>query len=499
MKRYIEFSKSVFLLSAFFFLPIFVNAQVLINEISWMGTENSANDEWIEIKNTSSSTVDISSWVLEAQDGSPKIILDGSINPSGYFLLERSDDSSVPNILADQIYTGALSNSGEILILRDVNGFEIDRVDGSNSWENVGGDNTTKNTAQKNGEKWITGTSTPKSKNITVSNLEENIALVEDGDATEPVMLDNQAPRNRNKIKADAGENIIAQVGQNIFFDGSLSRGENLSFSWNMGDGNIKTGKDFLYKYSFPGRYIVTLFVTDGWQKSQNQIEIVIYPEGIYISEFYSSPSGGWLEIQNSSDNFIDLSLYSITNKVSVFLIPEGTFLAANSYLVFSEDVLGMDFVKKEGELVLAYPNGQAVDRVKYKLKNTEFSATRKNEEEFILTKNKSPGFKNVSVSYNNEVTNVDEVKINLNKGVSESLIKENQAYFVKAGGKKSFLAIPAYAQVISTTEKDSLEKDDAVNLSASVVSFGYFKPFFFGLVFGLLFFMGFLFIRRYK
>ena len=36
------------------------------------------------------------------------------IAPGAYFLLERTDDRSVADIAADQVYSGALSNAGEL-------------------------------------------------------------------------------------------------------------------------------------------------------------------------------------------------------------------------------------------------------------------------------------------------------------------------------------------------------------------------------------------------
>ncbi|MBY6035874.1 lamin tail domain-containing protein [Fictibacillus nanhaiensis] len=89
----------------------------VISEIAWMGTTVDANDEWIELYNPTSQAISLNGWTLKAQDGTPSIPLQGSINPGDTFLLERTDDSTVPGIAADQLYSGALSNSGEVLEL----------------------------------------------------------------------------------------------------------------------------------------------------------------------------------------------------------------------------------------------------------------------------------------------------------------------------------------------------------------------------------------------
>jgi hypothetical protein len=96
--------------------------QIAINEVAWMGTEFSSDDEWIELYNPGSSAVDVTGWTLSAEDGAPVISLFGSIPAAGYYLIERQDNTTISNILVDpkQIFTtNNLSNSGERLELRN--------------------------------------------------------------------------------------------------------------------------------------------------------------------------------------------------------------------------------------------------------------------------------------------------------------------------------------------------------------------------------------------
>ncbi|MEJ2168101.1 MAG: phospholipase D-like domain-containing protein [Desulfobacterales bacterium] len=118
--------------------------EVVLNEIAWMGTTASVHDEWIELYNTKNQAIEITEWTLQADDGSPIIKLSGSIPAHGYFLLERNEDHTVPGIAADQIYSGALEDAGERLVLRDSGGKIIDSVD---EWH--AGDRTTKATMER--------------------------------------------------------------------------------------------------------------------------------------------------------------------------------------------------------------------------------------------------------------------------------------------------------------------------------------------------------------
>jgi hypothetical protein len=98
---------------------------VVISEVAWMGTAADANDEWIELYNTTNQAISLAGWQLVAADGTPTITFSAAICSNlvipaqGFLLLERTDDTTVSDITADCIYTGALSNSGEALSLKD--------------------------------------------------------------------------------------------------------------------------------------------------------------------------------------------------------------------------------------------------------------------------------------------------------------------------------------------------------------------------------------------
>jgi hypothetical protein len=136
---------------------------VVINEVAWMGTTNSTGDEWLELRNTTNSTIALSGWTLKSTDGTPNITLSGSIPANGVFLLERTDDTSVPSVSADQIYTGAMGNSGENMELRDASNALIDSVD---TWH--AGNNSSKTTMERI-DPWQGGTLASNWDNATTS------------------------------------------------------------------------------------------------------------------------------------------------------------------------------------------------------------------------------------------------------------------------------------------------------------------------------------------
>jgi len=132
-----------------------------------MGNTNSANDEWIELKNNTSADISLSDWILKSTDDKLRIKLTGFILANGFYLLERTDDSSVLNIKADLVYKGALNNNGMALELYDNSNLLVDSANYSSGWP--AGDNETKRTAERIGlNVWQTSKDaygTPKSEN----------------------------------------------------------------------------------------------------------------------------------------------------------------------------------------------------------------------------------------------------------------------------------------------------------------------------------------------
>lgn len=151
---------------------------IILNEIAWMGTlpqngettAKAGNREWIELKNISSGTIDLSGWQIFDSAGNLKIILGGasaSIPPGGFYLLVR-DDGSLPGVQTDSGYSGGMTNTGDQLALFDPHCTTADFLDASSGWP--GGDNTTKQTLERDisGSGWHTSVSpggTPRAEN----------------------------------------------------------------------------------------------------------------------------------------------------------------------------------------------------------------------------------------------------------------------------------------------------------------------------------------------
>lgn len=108
---------------------------IIISEIAWAGTEISYNDEWLELYNNTPADINLAGWSI---GGSLDIQLSGIIPSGKHFLLERTDDNSIPEKAADLIYTGSLNNEGCSVILI-YNNREIDNIDMTSGWASGSG------------------------------------------------------------------------------------------------------------------------------------------------------------------------------------------------------------------------------------------------------------------------------------------------------------------------------------------------------------------------
>ncbi|GAI09939.1 unnamed protein product, partial [marine sediment metagenome] len=76
---------------------------VVINEIAWMGTATNSADEWIELYNNANQDINLGGWGLYEAGGETLIEpLTGVIKAKSYYLIERTDNTTIRDIPASQ-------------------------------------------------------------------------------------------------------------------------------------------------------------------------------------------------------------------------------------------------------------------------------------------------------------------------------------------------------------------------------------------------------------
>ncbi len=298
------------------FQPALSLAAVIINEICWMGTVTSSNDEWIELFNNGPQVVSLDGWILKSSDEKLKTALKGNIPSQGFFLLERTDDQTVPTIPANQTYQGALSNKGEKLQLLDNNGAIVDEVDCVSGW--FAGDNKTKRTMER--------TNTNNGGNEKIN------------------WQDSQNPGGTPKAP---NSQPIAPPEKIAPLEAPLLTGQTAT-----------TAPEETTTVKSPVA----------------PPPAIVYPKNIFINEVLPAPQGPdeeneWVELYNANNFSVDLSGWKIKDRVGAIkacALPPETTIAANGFLVLPRTQTKIVLQNNGDGLELFDPQGELIDKVDY-------------------------------------------------------------------------------------------------------------------------------------
>lgn len=157
---------------------------LIINEVAWMGNNEDFYNEWIELKNISDESIDISGYQIIDEKEQVQFVIppETILSPGGFYLIERDNDNSAPPP-ADGIYNGSLSNNDEGLKLFDNQCALLDKVEADPDWP--AGNNSTKQTMERGlGLSWhnsLEAGGTPRAENLVPKeeakeNLPDNIS-----------------------------------------------------------------------------------------------------------------------------------------------------------------------------------------------------------------------------------------------------------------------------------------------------------------------------------
>ncbi len=365
--------RTVGLIAFAIFFPVMTHAAVLINEVAWMGTAANANAEWMELLNTSDAPVDLSGWHLAAGNGSPNIPLTGTIDAHGYFLLERTSDASVPTVTADQIYAGALANSGTTLTLTDASGAPIDQVTGGANWVNIGGDNASKETAQRTDSGWETAAPTPRAANTgsASSSSADSTPPASDANASN---TESAASTTANTSTSSGGGpaeylpvpvlRIITSSNHTVVsgadtafssavYDSKGNKRNDAIVTWSFGDGMQRTGSNVFHAYGAPGEYVVVVHArTSDDGDALTESIVTVQDASVRIA----SLSDHGIALINSSSRTLDLSYWRLSMGGQEFKIPDDTHILAGRTVLFPVSIIELPLADSA---TLLYPNGE--------------------------------------------------------------------------------------------------------------------------------------------
>ncbi len=337
----------------FFCSASFANANIIINEVQLNPTE----DRFIEIYNSSSSSVDLTDWYIQRKTATgssfgsliSKTYFEGkNIEANDYFLISKNEmtnadivydsltltDSNTIQIknpnqeVVDKVGWGDVSDCGEVCAPNPVDGKSIGRIsDGS----------------------WVIASSTPRAQNIEPDGGEEE-ENPNDETNTNTTSTKDEPLILKITTKIISPKMVTAGIPFSLSSLTTTNRGETYAvgrYVWNLGDGMISESNksdSFTYLYEYPGEYILTLSYFDSFLSkepdSTNRVTIKVVSSEVYISSV-GNEADPFIEIENKSNYEVLLSSWRLVGGIHYFIIPDGTTILPNKKIKFSPKITG--------------------------------------------------------------------------------------------------------------------------------------------------------------
>jgi hypothetical protein len=387
-----------------FCLPRLVMASsVLISEIMYNPAGADTGREWVEIKNTSTSSISLLDGSWRFNDGSSHLLATSS--PTTLLLANEyaviADDPikfklDYPNyngLLFDSSFS--LKNSDNKISLLN-NGMEVDSVNYLISWGGADDGHSL--------EYDFTGNLWRSSYNLGGT----------------PGQPESQPPVN---LAPTVQINMPAQatINQTINFNAIVTDPENepITTIWNFGDGQTDVGVNVSHAYVNDGSFDVVVQAKDSVNTvfATSTIKIIETPTDtstpisqsndwprVEFSELLPNPSGSeieneWLELYNNSPKQISIDRWQIgDSSIKRFTFKaeiHNVFIPAYGYLLVKRPTSGISLNNTGEQITLYAPDGSRRDQVVYD-KAIEDFAFAKSDGSWQWTSALTPGKMNV-------------------------------------------------------------------------------------------------------
>lgn len=354
-----------------------------LNEI--MPNPDTGN-EWVELFNISSSSVDLSGGSLcDSRTSTTCVIasLTGTIAARTWF----------------PIYlTGShLNNDGDSVLLKNPNGEIVDHVSyGNGKLLPTKGQSLARNSdgvdTGSDSDWSITETPTPGAANV-ISAPVVKPAIISGGGATIvsnpietrfsktsiPASATGTAAKNSVTLVWNLKIPTLIIAASSTLFDAHLSadpRGGEILMTWDFGDGQTADGAKIAHTFASSGIFTVIIHATStAGTVGSKKLSVKVEPNtpiqtGIFLSGVAPRPETDdeeWIGLSSAATNTVDLSLWRLgTENDHWYVLPSGTSIAPGMTLKFFHAVSHLALNNDGSTIFLETPLTQIVDLVAY-------------------------------------------------------------------------------------------------------------------------------------
>lgn len=356
---------------------------IVINEI--MYAPSSGEPEWIELYNRTNEEINLKNWKLS--DAATTIIItneDKFVNPNSFIVVTK--DSTILNYYNVQseiieANVPSLNNTGDAIVVRDVNSSKIDSVSylpawggnsGGKSLERISVDQLSNDPANWSSSislnKATPGTTnsiTPKDNDLTISSFK---SLTEFGIVGEEIQFEVVA----KNIGLNPSTNFVINLYRDANQDSVIQQSELISSqSGNSINQNDSSAFNFITNNFVSGKNIFIAFVEISVDDDSTNNKVFANVNGVFINEerndivineiMYApnSPQPEWIEIFNRSNKTIDLKNYQLADAGdTVKVINQSKILNSNEFFVIAKDSTIFNYFNiNSGFVIAAFPS----------------------------------------------------------------------------------------------------------------------------------------------
>lgn len=386
--------------------------QVLIYEIFPNPKGVDTEKEFIEIKNVSSTSLDLTGWKIGDNSKTRYIVPSMTITPGSSYVFFRKETKI------------SLNNSGSDSVrLFTASGALADSV----IYEGAVGEDESFARQAEGGFLWTTNI-TPGEENIFVRR--------------------NSAPEI-SMMFPDTGT-----VGETMILDASDTTDQDqdvLMFSWFINNEKIGDGELAHYTFSEPGKYTVSVAVNDGVNdivREQKKIMISVpdtslllsgagqFAKTIRVTEIFPDPEGSdtedeFVELYNEGEYEVDISGWYIDDAEGgsrAFRIVEGTVIGPHQYMIFERIVTRIALNNTEDRVRLLFPDKTLAEEI-ILTEVVEGAAYTKQESAWVWSGVSTPGEMNNHVALAAEKKSSKKITGKDGKIILKTSIEEVREY----------------------------------------------------------------------
>jgi len=351
-----------------------VTHALIINEVFSNPIGDDGGREWVELYNPTDTEVTISGTTLSVKGGAPISVshISGptSVAPYGYAIIASTVSGQTKFMLDYPSYNGPLFKSSLSLVNTGVTSLSV----------SMGGlvmDTLSSYTAAKEGSSYafvdsafVQGSPTPGLENIQAASQVEastvtSTAQSSGGQITIPQM---SAPSSDIILYLPFEKTVVAGAPTLFSTQATTRSGKILGsvlYSWSFGDGGQGVGSTTVYRYLYPGRYILQVEGESATVLGTGRMVVKVVAPDIALSPIAYGKYGNYIDIINPNVYDLDISGWKVSIDGALYQFPKNTLVGSGATRITGA-VMGFasTTVSTSTIIKLLFPTMEEVTRV---------------------------------------------------------------------------------------------------------------------------------------